>query len=123
MDYDLIYTVMKYIKYFESHQYYDSITEDFFYFKRNTRLNFPEKIIEKIISQLEDKWDLEMYENKITIYRKGKNKNSLFDKSIFLSDDEWYFVREGGEKYKCYKCDQFDGLVVLLKDLKLIKYI
>jgi hypothetical protein len=116
----IIYTVMKYIKYFESHQYYDSITEDFFYFKKNTRLDLTQEIIEKISSQLDSKWDVEVYENKLTIFRRGKKKNSLFDTLIFLSDDEWYFLRLGGEKYKCYKCDQFDGLIALLKDLKLI---
>ena len=121
MDYDLIYNgmILKY-KQFESNSHYYSVTEDFFYMKKEKRLNFSVIVYDKIENLLNDKWVIEIYENKATIFRKGKKKNSLYDTLIFLSDDEWYFVRVGGEKYTCYKCDQIDGLLKLLNDLKLI---
>jgi len=43
---------------------------------------------------------------------------------ISISDDEWYYVMLRGEvigyETKYYKCDQYEGLVKLLKDFKLI---
>jgi hypothetical protein len=43
---------------------------------------------------------------------------------ISITDDEWYYVMLSGEvigyEIKYYKCDQYEGLVKLLKDFKLI---
>jgi hypothetical protein len=47
---------------------------------------------------------------------------------IRMGSDEWWYVdkdnsllRESGPKHSYYKCDQFDGLLVFLKEMKVIR--
>jgi len=62
------------------------------------------------------------------IYFKSGSKNKTVDKfEIFQLPDDWFLVLErvctfenGDGINKYYKCDQFDGLVKLLKDKKVI---
>ena len=47
---------------------------------------------------------------------------------IRMGSDEWWYVdkdnsllREGGPKHSYYKCDQFDGLLVFLREMGVIR--
>jgi hypothetical protein len=59
--------------------------------------------------------------NGVLSYRIESNDWICF---IFESDDEWFWVNLEEQKLPCkeyfFKCDQFDGLVKLLKDKKVI---
>jgi hypothetical protein len=50
--------------------------------------------------------------------------NGKYSCCIFTSDDEWYWVCINSEKAlyqdSYYKCDQWEGLLMLLKDKKII---
>lgn len=55
------------------------------------------------------------------IYRKSANmspRDGKYSCSIYTSGDDWYWVNIKGESL--YKCDQDNGLIMLLKDKGII---
>ena len=123
---------MKWIKLFEevNNEYYQEISEEEYedghgvsfeqryYDKLESFLNKPEVLGYKDMTNGADVFD------GVYFQRGGIGSFSPYV-TIYQDDDEWFYVRINGrawwradeESYDTYyKCDQFDGLIKLLKD-------
>jgi len=74
--------------------------------------------------------DLAFYPNERGPYNYDVNPTTVKRASwvIRMGSDEWWYVdkdnsllRESGPKHSYYKCDQFDGLLFFLKEMKVIR--
>jgi hypothetical protein len=103
---------MKYLKLFESTDYYYKISNQEFNLSTDYTEN-PYSMIRKLRSILPDVeyTSLDSEENSITFNSKVGNF------IIKFSDDEWFKVKSYDN---CWKCDQLDGLILLFKHLKLL---
>ena len=119
---------MKWIKLFEAfdNEYYQEISEE--EYEDGHGVSFEQKYYDKLESFLN--------EPDVLSYKDMTNGADVFDGvyfqrggmgsfspyvTIYQDDDEWFYVRINDadeENYKVnyyYKCDQFDGLIKLLK--------
>jgi hypothetical protein len=134
---------MKHLKHYtlleNKNEFYEEVDQSTFIDYDAARIRFDDKLYKKILSLFtKDLMDW------IPKSNNGIYKRPLLQKDVSLSlskycisvtnlyngidisiaDDEWYYVMLRGEvigyETKYYKCDQYEGLVKLLKDFKLI---
>jgi hypothetical protein len=108
---------MKHLKIFEdfeSNEYYKEISEDDYnpLFNDEDYIPFEEKYSNKLI-QLGFKQS-PLNKRCCSTYTNGMNVY------VFQRNDEYFDVEIGARKRKYYRCDQFDGLLKLLKDNKIL---
>ena len=111
---------MKYIKLYENN-YEESDINNYHLNKEKSK-----KISNKISKELYKffiNFDEFLITDKILNYRKNIEDGYIVD--IFLNDDDYYFLSTRNYtdpriNYKYYKCDQFNGLVSLLKSGKIL---
>ena len=107
---------MKHLKIFENHNpYYQSISKDEYTSSVYVRENWEEFTPEEIISIQEIFPDI-LFGFSVKKYGIEINLSEINWWHITKLKDEWYYPYE---KYRGhYKCDQLEGLLVFLKDIK-----
>ena len=113
---------LKLFEYFQEKDYYLKISED--EYDSIESIEFEDKLAEDILSMLKDGWEMDRRSGSymVTLY----NENGERDWHIGQSLDEWFFADSDlvGEdwdyQHNFYKCDQFEGLLQLLKDNQII---
>lgn len=123
---------MKYLKLFENYndQSYTRTTQEEFdsngFDSEYKGVKFHSNLKLQILDKLSSDWlpyKVELTDTCELRLRK-ENGSQLF---IYHNDDEWFYCEYYNvdsliilDRYQYYKCDQFDGLLDLLKDLKII---
>ena len=124
---------MKYIKHMKHIRLFNESNKEDYYtivseeeWEDFDPIEIPDNIFKKIDSLIDkntyhirfepNPWDLLQL-----IYRKSANmspRDGKYSCSIYTSGDDWYWVNIKGESL--YKCDQDNGLIMLLKDKGII---
>ena len=123
---------MKYIKLFENIN--NGYTREEWGLDRIKVINFDRKEISKLESMFDTEvivWDISGRKRVTYLHVTipagsviaGISRPHVVDLSdhelnIFKSRDEWYYVKGRGNRYCEYKCDQLDGLINFLNDVK-----
>ena len=122
---------MKYIKYFESENYFwinDNEFDTFYYDNVNDhkdKFEFESKYFLQIKDKLKKGYKIEYLISSGLKYAVCIKGESYYDQwYIYQSSDEWFYVKKKVEDimsgpyndyYTHHKCDQFDGLLNYLK--------
>ena len=119
-------------------EFYEEIGQDEYFLTTVDRIKFDNKLYNQILSLFyKDLMDWSPKVNNNGIYMRPiilqkdvslsvnkyciSIKNIYIKMDIFISDDEWFYVKLSSVGIiQYYKCDQYEGLVKLLKDFKFI---
>lgn len=97
---------------------YESITKSEYEKLHTKALKFISKKnanqIDKVMSCIKYDKSEYMFGNTYSFYKKVKKNNYRCQLTISECDDEWFVVRGFSNQY--YKCDQIEGLILLLVD-------
>jgi hypothetical protein len=86
----------------------------------NVELGYGMKCVYSILVHIDNEYSFSI--NKISVPHhptRATLRNRKISINIFHSEDEWYYVccNMGNQIGIYYKCDQFDGLISLLKNI------
>jgi hypothetical protein len=120
---------MKLFEGFENGDLFQYIDNGDYWDNQDSRIEMSSSTI-RIISELFNNWDIEIGDDNDVIYLDNVDipiKNYRYEIRLYEVYDEYFYINitrcyhNGGSFNISYKCDQFEGLVELLKDKNIIK--